>query len=265
MTFPHLPCSCCLPQGSLLGVVDNGSATLTSAPPLPPSQRAIFSFSQVALPLLPPRSLGQGVLPPLHSSVTGQRDRGSPWPQGKCIVCRFVVGETDGLSGGMIPSRFACFLSAAIRQAVGGGCQSGWGLLLSDTKAIEAGTWRQGDTGWAYAGRPEGGGGLPPPFPMHPCPPPPLSQSSFPQPSLYPQLPMDLSYDPKFTAVEARTKGLDVQKSQGHGIFWNIPAGTQLDYNPQYNLTSPRTSGAPEFASGPEYARPPIRSALAPS
>jgi hypothetical protein len=73
------------------------------------------------------------------------------------------------------------------------------------------------------------------------------------------QLPMDLSYDPKFTAVEARTKGLDVQKSQGHGIFWNIPAGTQLDYNPQYNLTSPRTSGAPEFASGPEYARPPIR------
>ena len=35
-----------------------------------------------------------------------------------------------------------------VRQAVGGGCQSGWGRLLSDTKAIEAGTCRQGDSGW---------------------------------------------------------------------------------------------------------------------
>ena len=36
-----------------------------------------------------------------------------------------------------------------VRQAVGGGCQSGWGRLLSVTNAIEAGTWRQGDSGWA--------------------------------------------------------------------------------------------------------------------
>ena len=34
----------------------------------------------------------------------------------------------------------------AVRQAVGGGCQSGWGRLLSVTNAIEAGTWRQGDS-----------------------------------------------------------------------------------------------------------------------
>ena len=47
----------------------------------------------------------------------------------------------------------------AVRQAVGGGCQSGWGRLLSVTNAIEAGAWRQGDSGWAYAGRPGGGGG----------------------------------------------------------------------------------------------------------
>ena len=33
----------------------------------------------------------------------------------------------------------------AARQAVGGGCQSGWRRLLSLTNAIEAGTWRQGD------------------------------------------------------------------------------------------------------------------------
>ena len=32
--------------------------------------------------------------------------------------------------------------------AVGGGCPSGWGRLLSVTHAIEAGTLRQGDSGW---------------------------------------------------------------------------------------------------------------------
>ena len=52
----------------------------------------------------------------------------------------------------------------AVRQAVGGGCQSGWGRLPSVTNAIEAGTWRQGDSGWAWAGRPGAGGGSPPPF-----------------------------------------------------------------------------------------------------
>ena len=54
----------------------------------------------------------------------------------------------------------------AVRQAVGGGCQSGWGRLLSVTNAIEAGTWRQGDSGWAEAL--EGGGGYPPLFPCSP-------------------------------------------------------------------------------------------------
>ena len=37
----------------------------------------------------------------------------------------------------------------AVRQAVGGGCHSGWGRLLSVTNAIEAGTCRWGDSGWA--------------------------------------------------------------------------------------------------------------------
>ena len=37
----------------------------------------------------------------------------------------------------------------AVRQAVGGGCQSGWGRLLSVTNAIEAGTRCSGDSGWA--------------------------------------------------------------------------------------------------------------------
>ena len=47
----------------------------------------------------------------------------------------------------------------AVRQAVGGGCQSGWGRLLSVTNAVEVGACRQGDSGWALAGRPRGGGG----------------------------------------------------------------------------------------------------------
>ena len=37
----------------------------------------------------------------------------------------------------------------AVRQAAGGGCQSGWGRLLSVTNAVEAGTCRQGDSDWA--------------------------------------------------------------------------------------------------------------------
>ena len=51
----------------------------------------------------------------------------------------------------------------AVRQAVGGGCQIGWGRLLSVTNVVEAGACRQGDSGWASAGRPGGGGGGTPP------------------------------------------------------------------------------------------------------
>ena len=39
------------------------------------------------------------------------------------------------------------------------------GRLLSVTNAVEPGTWRQGDSGWALAGRPGGGGGGVPPSP----------------------------------------------------------------------------------------------------
>ena len=48
----------------------------------------------------------------------------------------------------------------AVRQAVGGGCQSGWGRLLSITNAIEAGTWRQGTVAGHRQGALEGGGGV---------------------------------------------------------------------------------------------------------
>ena len=77
-----------------------------------------------------------------------------------------VVGVEEGSGTGK-----------AVGQAVGGGCRSGWGRLLSVTNAVEASTWRQGDSGWAWAGRPGGGGrgGYPPPLPVHPRPPPPPS------------------------------------------------------------------------------------------
>ena len=55
----------------------------------------------------------------------------------------------------------------AVIQAVGGGCQSGWGRLLSVTNAVEAGTWCSGDSGWAYTWR-SGGGRVPSPLAMHP-------------------------------------------------------------------------------------------------
>ena len=59
------------------------------------------------------------------------------------MPAHWVVGEEQG-----------CIrregTSEAVRQAVGGGCQSGWGRVLSvTTEATEAGTWRQGDSGWA--------------------------------------------------------------------------------------------------------------------
>ena len=53
----------------------------------------------------------------------------------------------------------------AVRQAVGGGCQSGWGRLLSVTNAIEAGSCRPGAVAGHRLGALEG---LPPTLRMHP-------------------------------------------------------------------------------------------------
>ena len=54
----------------------------------------------------------------------------------------------------------------AVGQAVGGGCQSGWGRLLSVTNAVEAGAWGGQWLGIGWG--PWRGGGVPPPLPMHP-------------------------------------------------------------------------------------------------
>ena len=39
--------------------------------------------------------------------------------------------------------------SEAAPEAVRGRCRTGWGRLLLVTNATDAGTWRQGDSGWA--------------------------------------------------------------------------------------------------------------------
>ena len=55
-----------------------------------------------------------------------------------------MAGARDALEG-----KASEAAPEAVRQAVGGVCQSAWGRLLSVTNAIEAGTWHQGDSGWA--------------------------------------------------------------------------------------------------------------------
>ena len=52
------------------------------------------------------------------------------------------------------------------------------GRLLSVTNAIEAGTCRQGDSGWALAGQPGGGGGTLPPSNASLPPPPPVDDAA---------------------------------------------------------------------------------------
>ena len=49
----------------------------------------------------------------------------------------------------------------AVGQAVGGGCQSDWGRLLSVTNAIETGTSVRGKVAGHRLGALEGGGGSP--------------------------------------------------------------------------------------------------------
>ena len=71
-----------------------------------------------------------------------------------------VCGATDA-SEGKGPQRRA---PEAVRQAVGGGCRSGWGRLLSVTNAVEAGTCRQRDSGWAIGWTIWRGGMVPPPL-----------------------------------------------------------------------------------------------------
>ena len=80
-----------------------------------------------------------------------QRARGPEAPKHP-VATVLLKGRWGGGGQGCIRREGTCTSEVgpeAVRQAVGGGCRSGWGRLLSVTNAIEAGTWRQGDSGWA--------------------------------------------------------------------------------------------------------------------
>ena len=61
---------------------------------------------------------------------------------------RVVTGRAPG-RGWIRRERTSEAVPEAVRQALGGGFQSGWGWLPSVTNAIEAGSCCQGDGGWA--------------------------------------------------------------------------------------------------------------------
>ena len=69
-------------------------------------------------------------------------------PEGSEGLARAMpYGAPGPRPGHHVPTR--SHAPEAVRQAVGGGCRSGWGRLLSVTNATQAGIWRQGDSGWA--------------------------------------------------------------------------------------------------------------------
>ena len=163
----------------------SGACTATS--PLPPTSPPAASGPGKGSTRTAVHHRRRGGNPPPGPPPPNQRDhRGKKrsLPLGKscgAIVCTPTFGSQ------IPPTPQGCIrregtseaAPEAVKQAVGGGCQSGWGRLLSVTKAVEAGTCRQGDSGWAQAGRPGGGvGGYPPPlFQCIPPPPPPSNTS----------------------------------------------------------------------------------------
>ena len=62
-----------------------------------------------------------------------------------CLGPNGVTGPRDALEG----KGTSEVAPEVVRQAVGGGCRSGWGRLVSVTNVTEVGTCRQGDSGWA--------------------------------------------------------------------------------------------------------------------
>ena len=93
---------------------------LVAPPPPPPNMGGLRGQKQVRVPRPP--------ISGLHLS-----------PEERFSTCG-SVGAREGTSEAA---------PEAIRSAVGGGCQSGRGRLLSVTNAVEAGTWRLRDRGWA--------------------------------------------------------------------------------------------------------------------
>ena len=154
---PPLPAPCVLSRPHTpLRISQSLSCDRTPSPvrrSMPPLCAALPSERSVAR--APPALPGSCPMPPRCGSVLVP-------PGALCPVAAqgIVVGTANPFAGPTAPAS-----------------HGPTGRLLSVTNAIEAGTWRQGGSGWAYAGRPGGGGGVP----MHPCPPHPQMRGRIPQ------------------------------------------------------------------------------------
>ena len=122
--------------------------------------QAIAVRVQVLQPPLPPPSRFADASPAESSRHEGHALRTARRQRLRTVFCRSGLRwcplllplrlSPRGSAQGCIRREGASEAApAAVRQAAGGGCRSGWGRLLSVTDATEAGTWRQGDSGWA--------------------------------------------------------------------------------------------------------------------
>ena len=150
----------------------------TSCPSLGPPPSAGGAHRPLT-PSCPPSPSAWPILPKTHATVQGWPPFRRAWStavwtpangtatdnithHASAVACMHAKPKPTGGGGGVGCIRRVGTSEAApeaVRQAVGAGCQSGWGRLLSVTNAIEAGTCRQGDSGWAQAGRSGGGVG----------------------------------------------------------------------------------------------------------
>ena len=99
-------------------------------PPRPPLPICRNETGTVSSPAPPPLQCGTGLW---HRG-------GAHRPQRSPIPIVLAAAPARRLGQGCIRREGVSAAPEAVRQAVGGGCQSGWGRLLSVTTAIEAGT-----------------------------------------------------------------------------------------------------------------------------
>ena len=157
----HAPCR--MPSSVLPPKFAQPNGPGTNSPPPPPSENTLRRLLGLAgFPSTPPRPQNSLCViavvhgPCAHCTASrGVRIEANVWMGGRVEGCLRRDGASEAAPD-------------AVRQAVGGVFQSGWGRLLSVTNAIGAGTCGRGGSGRAQAGRPEGGG-VTSPLPMHPC------------------------------------------------------------------------------------------------
>ena len=139
--------------GQRLGALEGVGGLLPCNASLGTGWGAIAKAKQVLRSVLPVlrKCSSFGEAPVFHRSST---NGGPPhaWQNGGRAVAHKCRGIPRDASEGKGPQRRLDRRLEEVAQAV-------WRRLLSVTNAIEAGTWRPGDSGWAEAGRPGGGGG----------------------------------------------------------------------------------------------------------